>query len=177
MDKKIENAIFHIKCDYEAILDYMMTCLNNKLDYSSYMGVMPFFCMYVLEGYKYLDKNKLINADCIVSKDLSKLKTYRSKGVKLYEEFKQTTFDSINEFNRSEYIKFYKKAFPKSNPRLLTLVDNYFICFVDEFPVGNYHLYSKTRSEVMNGDTLSGSIKQSPPKTIAAKIAIPICNI
>jgi len=105
------------------------------------------------------------------------LKTYRSKGVKLYEEFKQTTFDSINEFNRSEYIKFYKKAFPKSNPRLLTLVDNYFICCVDEFPVGNYHLYSKTRSEVMNGDTLSGSIKQSPPKTIAAKIAIPICNI
>lgn len=143
MNKKIENAIFHIKCDYEAILDYIMTCLNNKLDYSSYMGVMPFFCMYVLEGYKYLDKNKLINADCIASKDLSKLKTYRSKGVKLYEEFKQTTFDSINEFNRSEYIKFYKKAFPKSNPRLLTLVDNYFICCVDEFPVGNYHLYSK----------------------------------
>lgn len=143
MDKKIENAIFHIKCDYEAILDYMTTCLNNKLDYSSYMGVMPFFCMYVHEGYKYLNKNKLINTDCIAEQYLNKLNKYRAKGVKLYEEFKQTTFSSINEFNRSEYIKFYKKAFPKSNPRLLPFVDNYFICCVDEFPIGNYHLYSK----------------------------------
>lgn len=143
MDKKIENAIFHIKRDYEAILKYMMTCLNNKLDYSSYMGVMPFFCMYVLEGYNYLQKNHLINADCIEQQDLNKLEVCRSKGVKLHSGFKQKSFNSINDFNRDEYIKFYKAAFPKSKTRLLPFVDNYFICCVDEFPIGNYHLYSK----------------------------------
>ena len=143
MDKKIENAIFHIKCDYEAILDYMMTCLNNKLDYSSYMGVMPFFCMYVHEGYKYLNKNKLINPDCAAEQHLNKLNKYRAKGVKLYEGFTQTAFKSINNFNRNEYIKFYKKKFPESEPNLSPSVNNYFICCVDEFPIGNYHLYSK----------------------------------
>ena len=143
MDKKIENAIFHIKCDYEAIIDYMMTCLNNNLDYSSYMGIMPFFCMYVHEGYNYLNENKLINADCRAEQDLNKLKKYRAKGVKLYEGFTQTAFKSINKFNRNEYIKFYKKKFPESEPNLSPSVNNYFICCVDEFPIGNYHLYSK----------------------------------
>ena len=141
--EKVENAVAHIYLDYKAILNFVMTCLNNKLDYSSYMGVMPFFCLYVVEGYEYLCKNEIIPPDCITKNQLTKLKKCRAVGVKLHSEFKQTTFDSINTFNRNEYIKFYKKAFPDSTPRLLSIVDNYFICCVDDYPVGNYHLYSK----------------------------------
>ena len=143
MDEKIKNAVLHIYCDYKAILNYILTCLNNKLDYSSYMGVMPFFCMYVVEGYDFLCKNQLINPDCVSKKDLTKLKKCRALGVKLHSEFKQSTFDSINDFNRDEYLKFYKMAFPNSKPRMLPIVDNYFISCVADSPVGNYHLYSK----------------------------------
>ena len=147
-DKTI-NALQHIIADYNSILEYVMNCRNNDLDYCCSMAIMPFFCMYVAEGFDYLVKNQIINADCISLEDLRRIKKCRALGVKLYSSFKQSTFNSINDFNREEYIKFFKKAFPNSNVKLLKIVDNYFLCFVDGLPVGNYHLYAK---KILNMD-------------------------
>lgn len=141
--EKTTDAIKNIYYDYMAILDYVITCLNNNLDYYSYMGIYPFLCLYVVEGYDYLIKHNIIDEKHISKTDLVKLKNCRACGVKLYSDFKKTTYDSINEFNRKEYEKFFKKAFPSLKVRLWKFVDNYFICFNDGFPVGNYHLYSK----------------------------------
>ena len=109
---KLENAVNHIFCDYTAILEFVLTCRNNHLDYSSYMGIMPFFCMYVLEGYNFLCQNNIISKDCITTQELQKLEKCRAIGVKLHSNFKKKSFNSINEFNREEYIKFFNKAGP-----------------------------------------------------------------
>ena len=140
---KLENAISHIFCDYKAILEFVMTCRNNHLDYSSYMGIMPFFCMYVLEGYNFLCKNNIINKDCITTQELEKLEKCRSVGVKLHSNFKKKTFNSINNFNREEYIKFFNKAGSFARLFLTKSIKNYFVCCIDNYPIGNYHLYSK----------------------------------
>ena len=73
-DKKLEIELNHIIYDYKAILQYLKTCMENKLDYASYMGIMPYFCMYVLEGYKFLAEKDIINKDCIKK---IRYKTYR----------------------------------------------------------------------------------------------------
>lgn len=141
--ERIADAISNIYNDYIAILNYVTTCLNNKLDYSSFMGVYPFLCLYVVEGYNFLTKYKIIDTNAISKNNLKKLINCRACGVKLYSDFKNTTFESINKFNRNEYEKFFRKAFPNLKLKLLKIVDNYFICFTDGFPIGNYHLYSK----------------------------------
>lgn len=140
---KLENAVGHIFGDYKAVLEFVMTCRNNHLDYSSYMGIMPFFCMYVLEGYNYLWKNNIINKDCITKHELEKLEKCRAVGVKLHSNFKQKTFNSINEFNREEYIKFFNMVNPSSRIFITDSIKNYFLYCVDNSPIGNYHLYSK----------------------------------
>lgn len=146
---KTINALQHILADYNSILNYVMNCRNNDLDYCCSMAIMPFFCMYVAEGFDFLVKNQIINVDCISSEDLKRIKKCRALGVKLYSSFKQSTFNSINDFNREEYIKFFKKAFPNADVKILKIVDNYFLCFVNGFPVGNYHLYAK---KILNMD-------------------------
>lgn len=143
LNEKIKDECTHILLDYESILNFLKTCIDNNLDYASYMGIMPFLCMYVVEGYKFLSKNAIINEDSIDKEFLSKIEKCRASGVKLYSGFNRKTFNSINEFNRAEYIKFFKKAFPKLEPKIFWFVDNYFVCFVDKLLVGNYHLYSK----------------------------------
>ena len=142
-DKKLEIELNHIIYDYKAILQYLKTCMENKLDYASYMGIMPYFCMYVLEGYKFLAEKDIINRDCIKKSDIKHIEKCRAGGVKLYSEFNQKSFNSINNFNRDEYLKFFKKTFPNSKPQILSFIDNYFICCIDNQPIGNYHLYSK----------------------------------
>lgn len=143
LNEKIKDECTHILLDYESILNYLITCRDNKLDFASYMGIMPFLCMYVAEGYKYLSKNKIIKEGIINKKFLSKIEKCRATGVKLYAEFNENALNSINDFNRNEYIKFFKKAFPTLEPQIFSFVDNYFICFLDNLIVGNYHLYSK----------------------------------
>ena len=143
MDKKTKKAISHILCDYKAILAFMKNCLDNHLAHPSYMGLLPFFFTYVYEGYKYLHENQLINIDCVTKQALDELEEYRAKGVKLHYGFKQSTSNSINKFNEGEYRKFYDQKFPKKEVCYDHSVANYFIHCIDEFPVGNYHLYSK----------------------------------
>lgn len=143
LNEKTKDECTHILLDYESILNYLITCRDNKLDFASYMGIMPFLCMYVAEGYKYLSKNKIIKEDIINKKFLTKIEKCRSTGVKLYYNCNEGTFNSINNFNRNEYINFFKKDFPSSEPKICSSINNYFICFLDNLIVGNYHLYSK----------------------------------
>ena len=66
MKEKTTDAIRNIYHDYIAILDYVSTCLNNNLDYYSYMGIYPFLCLYVVEGYDYLIKYNIIDKGTIL---------------------------------------------------------------------------------------------------------------
>lgn len=143
LDEKFKDEFTHIILDYESILNFLKTCIDNKLDYASYMGIMPFLCMYVVEGYKLLSKNNIIKKNSIDKDFLLKIEKCRACGVKLYSDFSKKTFNSINDFNRDEYIKFFKKAFPTLEPKIFSFVDNYFVCFVDNLLIGNYHLYSR----------------------------------
>lgn len=138
-----EYTMAQIISDYKSIFVYLQDCLNNKIDYPSIMGVMPYICMLVSEGYAFLQREQLICGDIIAKDDLDIIKNCRANGIKLYEGFKTSTFNSINMFNRDEYIKFYKNSFPKEKIILLHSVMNYFLCFTNELPIGNYHLYSK----------------------------------
>ena len=157
---KIENAIEHIVCDYKAIIDYALTCINNKLSYQTYMCILPFFSMYVLEGYEYLCENGILNKESIHQQELEKLEKCRAVGVKLHSNFKKTTFNSLNDFNRNEYIKFFNKAHPIARLVLKESIKNYCVCFVDNFPVGNYHLYSKKILDTEIGTYIEDVSKQ-----------------
>ena len=157
---KIKNAIEHIVCDYKAIIDYAQTCINNKLGYQAYMCILPFFSMYVFEGYEYLCDHNILNRESIQKQGLAKLEKCRAMGVKLHSDFKKTTFKSLNDFNRNEYIKFFNKAHPIARLILKESIKNYCIFFVENCPIGNYHLYSKKVLDMEVGTYMEDVSKQ-----------------
>ena len=139
----LKNLIEHMLGDYESILEYLIVCMNNDLDVPGFMTIIPHLCLYVTEGYNLLIEHKVILPDCISKQDKQLFAHCRSNGVKLYTKFKDKTYESLSRFNEEEYASFFEKVNPGKRLSFFPNINNYFICFAQGLPVGNYHLYSK----------------------------------
>lgn len=158
--EKLNYQVKQIVEDYRAIYEFLIDYLASKVSYCAIMGVFPYLCMLVCEGYEVLEKNNFIPTNFIDEKQLDKIKQCRAKGIKLYEKFKQSTYNSIQEFNNNEFEKFLNKTNPLF-PRWMKepFVDNYFIVVLNNKIVGNYHLYA---NKILNQEigTYNGNIPE-----------------
>lgn len=134
-------AICEIVNDLKAILDCLQSCVFNNANAAIVQGVNPYLCTLVYSGYEFLEKHKI---DIGISDNgfKKKVSKSRSKFLKQYPEFKKGTYESLNNFNREEYIKFFHKDYPTLSPKIIKEVNNYYIASVNEKPIDNYHLSS-----------------------------------
>lgn len=134
-------AIREIVNDLRAILDCLQVCVFNNASSSIFQGVNPYLCSFVYSGYEFLEKQKI---DIGISDNgfKKKVSKSRSKFLKQYPEFKKGTYESLNNFNRDEYIKFFHKDYPTLSPKMIKAVNNYYIASINNKPIDNYHLSS-----------------------------------
>lgn len=129
--------------DYKSIFYYIRHCMDNKSVHPGITNVLPYISMLVYEGNKFLKRNGIIKIDSELEDDIRKLNHFRSMGIKLYSEFNLKQYCALNDFNKNEYEKFYKKAYPLSKVHLVREVNNYFLHIVNGILIGNYHLYAQ----------------------------------
>ncbi len=134
-------SIYEIVQDFKSILDCLQTCVFNNVGAAIFQGFNPYLCSFVYSGYEYLEKQKmiLVSSDNSFKKMVSKS---RSKFLKQYASFNQSTYKSLNNFNKKEYYKFFYKTYPNKKPYLTRDISNYYIASINDKPIDNYHLSS-----------------------------------
>lgn len=159
-------TINEILVDLKSILTCLQICAFNKVNFSIYMGIVPYMCTFVYAAYEFLKKEGMIakNIDKTFTK---KIKKVRSKFLKQYVEFKQGTYNSLNNFNRNEYIKHFNKIYPGIDVFFDKTVCNYYVATLNNLPIDNYHL----SSSILNCEI--GSYKED----IAPDVQSFICNM
>ncbi len=135
-----EFSITEMVYDFKAIMNCYQICIQNNVEAAIYQVFNPYLCVFVYSGIEYLENHNLLK---IVDKEFKdKVEKTRSKFLKQYADLKPSTYKSLNEFNREEYLKFFDKEYPKSNHLLTKDVKNYYIASIDNKPIDNYHLSS-----------------------------------
>lgn len=129
--QKISYAVEQILSDYKAIYDFMMVYLENRQSYHIMAGIIPYLSLIVYEGYDFLNKNNQLNGVSININHLREIRKWRAKGIKLYENFSEKAYLSIEKFIAQEQNKFGINQ------------NNFCIKFINFHPIGNYHLYAK----------------------------------
>lgn len=143
-DKLIDIEFEHIISDYSALYNYIDKWIGKNFDQSVISNILPFANLIVAEGYDFMVKNQYIISSMELKQQINTIKDCRAASIKLYENFKQKTHDSINDFNRQEYIKFFHKQYPEiKSPYMTREVNNYFLAFINEKPISNYHYLAK----------------------------------
>lgn len=143
-DTLIDYTFERIISDYRSLYDYINIWLGNNIEYSMVVNLLPFASLVAVEGYDFLVKESYIIPSEELKARMKGIKTIRAKSNKLYYQFKQSTYDSINSFNRDEYEKFFHKTFPNDeNVRLTKTIPNYYIAWINNKPINNYHYLSK----------------------------------
>lgn len=140
---KIAYTIKEIELDYKSLISCCKSVMDNRLDPSIFASILPYIVLYVVEGFDYLNKKEILTNGDDFTQYIGSLKKIRASANKLHMKFKESSYNAINNFNRSEYLKFFKKKYPNEEPYITKDVKNYFISFIGKEPIGNYHLCSK----------------------------------
>ena len=135
-------TIYEILLDYKIIINYFQICFKNNLDLAYSVGLLPFVSMCVNEGYKRLRNYCDLPPSILTCEDKKLISECRAIGLKLYDGFAFSTFNKLNNFNWNEYVAFYKDMCSNNETiKLNSKVCNYFLCSINNSPVGNYHLF------------------------------------
>ena len=132
----IEYSKNQIVCDCVSLSNYLYSCIITRQHPGYYATLLLYLNLFIVESEKFCKDNKLSFGD-IKNLDLKKfLNKFRSKSNKLYIDMTIDSLKSIEEFNESEYEKFSKH-------HKNSIICNYNIFLVNQYPICNYHLLCK----------------------------------